>query len=73
MNKKDIELQARKEEISHKEESYKIGQKALIKVKPAEDKYLEAKKQYTKAGNDLELFDNYHKNALEKFNECKKH
>lgn len=72
LNKKDIELQARKEEISHKEESYKIGQKALIKVKPAEDKYLEAKKQYTKAGNDLELFDNYHKNALEKFNECKK-
>lgn len=72
LNKKDIELQARKEEISHKEESYKIGQKALIKVKPAEDKYLEAKKQYTKAGNDLELFLNYHKKALEKFNECKK-
>lgn len=55
LNKKDIELKAMADSINHKKEQYNIGHKALIYVKPAEDKYLEAKKLCDEASKDYTL------------------
>ncbi|MCR5516927.1 MAG: SMC family ATPase [Lachnospira sp.] len=71
LNKKDMELETRKEEISHKEESYQIGNKALIYVKPAEDKYIEAKKLFIETGNDLDHSIEQHKKSLANFKASK--